>query len=56
MPMGFKKSPAVFQRYMDNVLGEFIGKSCYIYVDDILIFEEDDKSHDEAYKKIMKKL
>ncbi|KAF9745490.1 Retrovirus-related Pol polyprotein from transposon opus, partial [Nosema granulosis] len=54
MPMGFKNAPAIFQRFMDNVLEPEIGKTCYVYVDDILIFGNDEKSHDEAYERIMK--
>ena len=49
MPMGFKNSPAIFQRYMDNVLGDLIGKCCSIYVDDVLIFGKDEIEHDRAY-------
>lgn len=40
MPMGFKNSPAVFQRFMDKILRKEIGKSCWFYVDNILIFGE----------------
>ncbi|KAF9761339.1 Retrovirus-related Pol polyprotein from transposon opus [Nosema granulosis] len=44
MPMGFKNSPAVFQRFMDQVLGDEIGKSCFVYVDDILIFGQTERN------------
>jgi hypothetical protein len=54
MPMGFKNSSAVFQRYMDTILGAEIGKSCFVYVDDILIFGKDEKEHDEAFKRVVK--
>jgi hypothetical protein len=50
MPMGFKNSPAVFQRYMDRILGEEIGKSCFVYVDDILIFGKTEKQHEKKFK------
>jgi RNase H-like domain found in reverse transcriptase/Reverse transcriptase (RNA-dependent DNA polymerase) len=56
MPMGFKNAPAIFQRYMDNVLGKEIGRSCFVYVDDILIFGKDEISHDEAYERVFKLL
>jgi hypothetical protein len=48
MPMGFKNSPGNFQRIMDKVLEKFIGKCCYVYVDDILIFSENEEGHDLA--------
>lgn len=56
MPMGFKNAPAIFQRYMDNVLGDEIRKSCFCYVDDILIFGRSEREHDEAYERIIAKL
>jgi hypothetical protein len=48
MPMGFKNSLRNFQRIMDKVLEEFMGKCCYVYVDDILIFSESKDGHDLA--------
>ncbi|MGL4849714.1 MAG: RNase H-like domain-containing protein [Clostridium sp.] len=56
MPMGFKNSPAVFQRLMDTVLEEEIGKSCFVYVDDILVFGRTQKEHDEGLKRVLRKL
>src|SRR5690349_7481481 len=35
MPMGLKSAPAIFNRIMYDVLGEYIGKFCFIYLDDI---------------------
>lgn len=51
MPMESKNSPPIFQRYMDNVIEEFIGHSCFVYVDDTLIFGDDEKSRDYACRK-----
>lgn len=56
MPMGFKNSPAIFQRVMDNVLGSLIGTSCFVYVDDILIFGKTEKEHDTNLELVNKKL
>ncbi|KAF9742481.1 Retrovirus-related Pol polyprotein from transposon, partial [Nosema granulosis] len=52
MPMGCKNSPATFQRIMDKVLAEEIEKSCYVYVDDILVFGETEEEHEKAFIKI----
>jgi len=43
LPFGLKNAPAVFQRIIDDVLREHIGKICYI--DDITVFSEDYDSH-----------
>ncbi|KAH8325104.1 hypothetical protein KR067_009985 [Drosophila pandora] len=45
LPFGPKNAPAIFQRMIDNVLREHIGKICYVYIDDIIVFGEDYQSH-----------
>ncbi|KAI4291184.1 hypothetical protein PAPHI01_0458 [Pancytospora philotis] len=52
MPMGFKNAPAIFQRKMDQVLKEEIGKGCHVYVDDILIFGKSESEHDASLKRV----
>jgi len=40
LPFGLKNAPSIFQRAIDNVLRKQIGKSCYVYFDDVIIFSE----------------
>lgn len=56
MSQGYVNSAAIFQRFMDKVLNGLIGKHCYVYVDDILIFGEDEKEHDLGFEKVLERL
>ena len=40
MPFGLTNAPATFQRLMDRLFGEFIGKDTLVYLDDLLMFAE----------------
>lgn len=45
LPFGLRNSPAIFQRALDDILREHIGKTCYVYIDDIIIFGSDEQDH-----------
>jgi hypothetical protein len=38
MPLGLTNAPATFQRHVDSILREFIGKSCAVFFDGIVVF------------------
>lgn len=45
LPFGLKNAPSIFQRVMDDVLRDYIGKICYVYIDDIIIFGKTIEEH-----------
>lgn len=56
MPFGLVNGPATFQRAMDELLSEFIGKFVVVYLDDIIIFRKSLAEHDSHLKKVADKL
>lgn len=56
LPFGLKNAPAIFQRMIDDVLKEFIGRICYVYIDDIIVFgrseEETLRNVDTIFKRL----
>lgn len=52
LPFGLKNAPAIFQRTLDNILRDLIGKCCYVYIDDIIIFGEDEENHLNNIEKV----
>lgn len=38
MPFGLKNAPATFQRIVTSCLREHIGKNCFVYLDDIVMY------------------
>jgi hypothetical protein len=45
MPFGLKNAPAIFQRCVNDILHEYIGKFAYVYIDDVLIFSNTHEEH-----------
>lgn len=56
LPFGLKNAPSIFQRTLDDILREYIGKICFVYMDDIIIFAENEKKHYENLDTIFKTL
>lgn len=56
MPFGLKNAPATFQRGMNNILAEFIGTICFVYLDDIIIIGKNLKDHMENLSKVLERL
>lgn len=45
MPMGLTNSPATFQRLMDLVLRGMTWEYCMVYLDDVVVFSHDFRTH-----------
>lgn len=45
LPFGLKNAPSIFQRTLDDILREHIGRICFVYMDDIIIFAKNEKEH-----------
>lgn len=56
LPFGLKNAPSIFQRTLDDILRDHIGNKCYVYMDDIIIFGKDEKTHFQNLKEIFKTL
>ncbi|GKU13130.1 unnamed protein product [Fusarium langsethiae] len=56
MPFGLTNAPATFQRMINNVLRQYLDIFVVCYLDDILIFSDNDKEHKEYVHKVLKAL
>ena len=45
LPFGLRNAPATFQRAIDVILSGVKWKTCLVYLDDVIIFSPDRKSH-----------
>jgi hypothetical protein len=53
MPQGLCNAPATFQRYMNWVLRDYIGKICAVYIDDIAIWSNSVEEHERNVKSVL---
>jgi len=56
MPFGMKNAPAVFQREMQRVLKERLGRGVLVFIDDILIYTKTVEEHEEMVEWVLQRL
>jgi transposase InsO family protein len=56
LPFGLTNGPATYQRYMNDVLFEYLDDFCSAYLDDILIYSENELEHQEHVRKVLLRL
>ena len=56
MPMGLANAPAYFQRFVDHVFSDMRNVFVVIYLDDFLIYSEDEASHDVHVRAVLQRL
>lgn len=56
MPFGLTNAPAVFQALINEVLGDFLNKFVFVYLDDILIFSPDNITHQQHVRQVLDRL
>ena len=56
LPFGLTNGPATYQRYMNDVLFDYLDDFCTAYLDDILIYSNDELEHKVHVKKVLQRL
>ena len=56
LPFGLTNGPATYQRYMNDILFDYLDDFCTAYLDDILIYSEDPLEHHIHVKKVLQRL
>jgi len=56
LPFRLTNGPATYQRYINNVLFDYLNKFCMAYLDDILIYSDNELKHQVHVKKVLERL
>ena len=55
-PFGLANAPAYFQRFMNETFKDMINKFVVIYLDDFLIYSEDEETHVEHVRSVLQRM
>ncbi|KAI2647070.1 Transposon Tf2-6 polyprotein [Labeo rohita] len=56
MPFGLCNSPSVFQQFISDVLRDILGRWCYAYLDDILVYSKTLEEHTQHVRAVLRRL
>ena len=56
VPFGLKSAPNFFQREMNKILADLIGKCVFVYIDDILVYSKTEHDHIKHLQLVFDKL
>ena len=56
MQFGLINAPAIFQKQINSVLGEYLDKFIIVYLNNIIIYLENKEEHKEHIKQVLKRL
>ena len=56
LPFGLTNGPATYQRYMNDVLFEYLDDFCTVYLDDILIYSTNKLEHTTHVRQVLQRL
>src|SRR6266540_5213191 len=56
MPFGLNNAPAIFQRLMNKVLRQYIGKFVQVYLNDVIIYSNNLTEHKKHIKAVLEKI
>jgi hypothetical protein len=56
LPFRLTNRPATYQRYMNNVLFDYLDEFCTVYLDNILIYSNNELDHEGHVKLVLQRL
>ena len=56
MAMGLKNAPATWSRMMHHILGKLTYTACLVYLDDIIVFSQDEQTHLKRLRHVFQKM
>ena len=56
MPFGLNNALVTFQRFMNKILRQYIGKFVQVYLNDVIIYSNNLNEHKRHIKAVLKKI